>query len=414
MQLVFEAVSESQPGAKWKALFQRYWPAYKAWYLQRMRTDPPSRHEATTALRRYMPELVPIFEELVELTGGDDLAAGFLSCYRPPPYLISCSQAVLSKPGARVLVRNYDLDPNLNEGLILHSSWSGRRVIGTSEFTWGVADGMNDAGLALSLAFGGSRSVGNGFGMPLILRYVLQVCDDLNSAVEVLRRVPSHMAYNVTLLDRHGDSTTVQVACNREVKVIKPAIATNHQGVVEWPEHGRFTATVEREEFLRARLADATTTEPGLVGSFLKPPLYNTDYRNGFGTLYTAVYRPHEGAVQWRWPDAVWEQSFDNFREGERSVQYTPSGARVAPTRSSPRSEAKPQAAAWGKCKGQRPSCGASDGFLPVLAAIRAGLMAGGGELAAPLQAWFEEAEHSATIPWERFGSACARQFAVV
>lgn len=120
--------------------------AYRAWYLNRGGADQPSLRAAEQALRHHMPEFVPTFERLVELTGADELAARLLSCYRPPTYLISCSQAALSRPGKRMLVRNYDLDPNLNEGLVMHSAWNGRQVIATSEFMWGVADGMNNAG----------------------------------------------------------------------------------------------------------------------------------------------------------------------------------------------------------------------------------------------------------------------------
>ena len=122
-----------------------------------------------------------------------------------------------------VLARNYDLHPDLNEGVIIRTGWSGRRVLGTSEFLWGLADGMNEDGLALSLAFGGSREVGPGFGITLILRYVLEVCTTVPDALEVLARLPSHMAYNVTLLDRHGAAKTVQLAPARRPQDSRPA-----------------------------------------------------------------------------------------------------------------------------------------------------------------------------------------------
>jgi predicted choloylglycine hydrolase len=58
-------------------------------------------------LREHMPELWPVYERLVELAGGGDLAFRFLTLYRPPPYLLGCSQAVWlgQEP---FLVRNYD------------------------------------------------------------------------------------------------------------------------------------------------------------------------------------------------------------------------------------------------------------------------------------------------------------------
>ena len=397
MHLSFEAVAEPRPGPRWQALFRRYWPAYRAWLIHRDRPGRPTPGQSRAALQRYMPELLATYDRLLELADGDPLAARLLSCYRPPAYLISCSQAALDTPTGPLLVRNYDLDPSLNEGLILHSRWSGRRVMGTSEFLWGLADGLNDAGLAVSLAFGGRRAVGDGFGIPLIVRYLLEVCDDLHEAVAALHAVPSHMAYNLTLLDRRGRSATVEVGPNRPLRVRQPALATNHQGTVEWAEHGRFTATVKRAECLRRHLADPATDPDALVDAFLGPPLYNTDYGNGFGTLYTAVYRPTGGSAGWHWPGAVWRQTLDDFREGARQVHYSAAGARVA----DPGIHADPV------CHGATTTADLD----PALAAVRAGLAAGGCRLAPALQAWFAEAGRGGRIPWERLGSAIASQY---
>jgi hypothetical protein len=218
------------------------------------------------------------------------------------------------------------------------------------------------------------------------------------------------MAYNVTLLDRRGESATVQVAPDRPPRVVRPAIATNHQGEVEWAEHGRFTATKEREHCLRTHHEDPQTEASDLIGAFLRPPLYNTDYGNGFGTLYTAVYRPEAGLAQWRWPGAVWEQSFADFREGRREVHYSPAGARMsetAPARATAVRRRREQAAGWGAAKPAHHV----EPVLPALAAVRAGLAAAGCTLSPPLAAWLREAERSGRIPWETLGVACAQQY---
>src|SRR5882724_2636737 len=115
--------------------------------------------------------------------------------------LIDRSQAVWSKDEP-FLVRNYDYSPQLCEGVILKTSWNGRQVISMNDCMWGVLDGINEDGLAVSLSFGGRRAVGVGFGVPLVLRYILEFCTSTAEAVEVLERVPVHMAYNVTVLDR--------------------------------------------------------------------------------------------------------------------------------------------------------------------------------------------------------------------
>ena len=322
MQMTFEAVAEAKPGTKWQACFHKNWPDYKAWFLSRGGHQGPSLGQSIQQLRRFMPELLPTYERLVELAGGDELAARFLSCYQPPAYLSGCSQAVWLGSEEPVLIRNYDLDPRLCEGLIFSSAWHGRKIIATNECLWGVDDGINDAGLALSLTFGGRRVIGKGFGIPLILRYILEFCDTTAEAIEVLRRVPSHMAYNVTVLDRRGNYATVMVAPDRPIQVTRAPVATNHQGAIENPEHARFTRTVERERFLNECLGDDRLTEQALIAKFLQAPLYNTAYRSGFGTLYTAVYRTEQGQAEFCWPDSTWVQSFANFRERKRFIRF--------------------------------------------------------------------------------------------
>ena len=53
----------------------------------------------------------------------------------------------------------------------MQTAWSGRRVIGMSDCLWGLLDGVNDDGLAVSLTFGGRTASGEGFAIPLVVRY---------------------------------------------------------------------------------------------------------------------------------------------------------------------------------------------------------------------------------------------------
>nr|WP_191285900.1 C45 family peptidase [Aliiroseovarius zhejiangensis] len=322
MQLNWRAISEAEPGPVWAELFGEYWPDYHRWWLRDGAEARPGYLDSVKALQEYMPELVPLFEQLCALAGGSDHAARFLSLYCPPPYLSGCSQAIW--PGAEpVLVRNYDYSPHAFDSLILHTSWQGRTVMGTSDGMWGLVDGMNDAGLAVSLTFGGRRVVGDGFGVPLILRYVLQTCETAKEAGEVLKRVPTHMSYNVTVVDAKRKYLTALMAPDRETILTTAAVATNHQERVEWASHARFTATVERERFLLQRLTLHVEPQEKFINSFLRPPLYSTAFTQGFGTLYTAVYRPRKRKLDIHWPKARWELHLDNFQGGARQI-FTP------------------------------------------------------------------------------------------
>lgn len=320
MDLPFEAIEEDKPGAKWQQLFERHWPAYERWFATPPRLDAPYYLTCLRALRQHMPELLPTYETLVELAGGGDTAARFLSMYSPPPYLTACSQAVIQAVEP-VLVRNYDYSPQLIEGAIVRTGWC-KPVIAMSDCLWGVLDGINGDGLAVSLSFGGRRAVGQGFGVPLLLRYVLEVCSTTQQAAEVLLRVPVHMSYNVTVADTAGRFVTAYLAPDRPPQVRPDAVSTNHQDEPEWHEHAQATSTLERERYLLGRLAQPDFDAVGLVDAFLRPPLYSTALDRGFGTLYTAVYGTRSRSAEYRWPGMRLRQSFDEFHEAQLTVRF--------------------------------------------------------------------------------------------
>jgi hypothetical protein len=190
---------------------------------------------------------------------------------------------------------------------------------------------MNEDGLVVSLTFGGRREIGQGFGIPFILRYVLEFCSNVEEAVEALVRVPSHMSYNVTVLDKTGAFKTVQLAPDKAPLVTDADFTTNHQGKVDWPENALFNRTVERAAFLENWLSENEHDPEKLVDAFLRRPLYNTHFAEGFGTLYTVDYRPVEGTVQLRWPQHAVLQSLDDFQEQYQLITFDQPLPAIAP-----------------------------------------------------------------------------------
>lgn len=312
----FRAMEELDVGPKWQGVFDVAWPEYRRWFLQEGEEARPSYATSVRMLRAHMPELMPVYERLVDLAGGGDLAARMLSIYKPPPYLAACSQGVWTGEGGPVLVRNYDYAPSRLEGVIWHSRLLEHRVIGMSDCLWGLLDGMNDAGLAASLTFGGRRVLGDGFGIPLIVRYVLETCVSTAEAQATLARLPCNLSHNLTIVDRAGEVVTAYLAPDREPLFSRSPVATNHQGIVEWPEQARATRTLEREQYILELLQAPGSTAEDLAAAFLQPNLYSTSYDSGFGTLYTAVYKTAVLEMEYRWPGFTWPQSFDPFEEG--------------------------------------------------------------------------------------------------
>lgn len=324
MTLTFDAVAEPTPGLKWQARWQRSWPAYEAWFIGRGGDHGPSASQCRAAMHRYMPELVPVYEKLTTLAGGSDRAARFLSTWCPPTYLGGCSLAAIADETDVRLVRNYDLSPDLNEGLLLRSEWTGRAVMGMVEFLWGLSDGINDAGLSVALAYGGRSETARGFGITTILRYVLETCDTVDDALHVLRRVPSHMAYNVVLADAAGNTASVELAPGGGMRVMPRAIATNHQSAPTKADRPAFTRSHERLDYL----AQLSTEPRDLNAQFLKSPLLQDRYAEGFGTLFTAEYDPIARTIGLTMNTLGMVQSLADFAETQRVIDYAtaPSG----------------------------------------------------------------------------------------
>jgi predicted choloylglycine hydrolase len=328
MQLNFRSLAEDQPSDALRQVFAHGWPGWSEWVRKRHTARSTDLRDARLALRRNMPEFERLWDNWVDVCGADENVALFLSFWSPPRYLVNCTQAVFVDHDGPLLIRNYDLDPHLNESTLLSTRWRGRRVAGMVEGIVGLADGMNDAGLAASLTFGGRTIRAAGFGIPLIIRYVLEMCTDVQQAVEALRSVTSHMSYNVSVVDASGDWATVYLAPDRPAIVTRSAFTTNHQLGVEWPRHGRFSNTKGRSDHLEILFQQPDLTADRLLGEFLRPPLASTGYSRGFGTIYTALYRPVTQKISLVWMDGSREDhDLDAIGLRERLVHFSPAGS---------------------------------------------------------------------------------------
>lgn len=296
-RLAFQAMSDDQLGDTLGALFCRYWPSYRRW----MRNAPVCPvEECVSNLRAYMPELLPVYERLLGIFHGDASVARFLTLYRPPPVVRGCSQLVIDDDGP-ALIRSYDHHPNLFDGVLLATELGGGRTMAMTDCLWGALDGINEHGLAVALAFGGRNVVGDGFGAPLVVRYVLETCSTIGQAKKVLARVPVYMSYTFVMVDRSADFVTVHVDPHRSTRCITRRASANHQFPDDWPAYCEQSASIERLTKLEALLG-SETKEHRVVASFLQPPLWRTDYKRGSGTLYVASYRPQEQSVTLHWP----------------------------------------------------------------------------------------------------------------
>ena len=317
----FRSLSEDSLGTVWQREFKALWPAYRRWFLRYGEQDRPTYYESIQALNKYLPEFLPTYESMVELAGGGDHAARFLAQYCPPPLFRGCSQAVYIKDEP-VIVRNYDYSPFVFDGLLLRSRFDQRTVIAMIDCMSGVLDGMNEDGLAVSMSFGGREEFGDGFGITILLRYILEYAGNVREACELVEDIPVHGAYNVTLLDRNADLATLTIMPGESTRITNARVATNHQPGSSWPKYEEKVKTFLRHEHLSDVIGKQEDSVENFAQRFLRPPLYNNQFGRGFGTLYTAAYFPTRGECRYLWPGHEWSFDFQNYRQTEYQVQF--------------------------------------------------------------------------------------------
>ena len=326
----FAAVSDDPTGANLQAAFEVRWPAYANWYLSGAdNRERPSAEECRAQLQLHMPELLPCYDHLLHRLAPPshpELLPQLLSLYNAPAFIAGCSQAVWRRPGEAALIRNYDFPHRLWDAMLLHSNWNGTRVMAMTDCLWGVLDGINEHGLAVSLSFGGRMQVGDGFSVTLILRYILEFCHTVEQACAVLQRVPVSMTYNVVVMDCHGNSRTVFIGPGQAAEVTERLSTTNHQPLSAAANRLNTDEDVlpdsrVRDRFLQSRLTDPQQSLPHLQQLFLSEPLYrsNKDAR-GWGTIYTSMYQPQLGTVSVMWPNQQLVQSFGHFQDTRLQV----------------------------------------------------------------------------------------------
>lgn len=304
-----EFFAEAQPGPKWQAGALAYWPRLRDWLLQGREATLPSAEEGRKALAEMMPELLPSYERLLALLPDDEAARRLLAHWCPPPIFAGCSVACLAAP-APLMLRNYDFDPAAFEGRVWLSRLTGRPVLASLEGVWGALDGVNEAGLAAALTFGGGPEAGRGFSAPLIVRYLLETCATVAEARAALARLPSALVHNLALLDRSGARLIAYLHPQRPTRFEEIGTVTNHQPGAE-------PAPEQDPTFSCTRLAHLRSGPPA-PAQFLQPPLHAALLDHS--TLYSVAYAPAEGSARFFWPGRELVQSLERFTETSVTV----------------------------------------------------------------------------------------------
>ncbi len=139
------------------------------------------------ALKSHMPELLPTYERVLELADGGDQAARFLSLYNPTPYMTGCSQAVWTR-GQSVLGPQLRLQRHAcGKRRCCIRAWNGQTSDRDERLSVGRPGWHERKWSGRFAGIRRAKGCGIGFGIPLILRYILEFCETVSQSIEVLR-----------------------------------------------------------------------------------------------------------------------------------------------------------------------------------------------------------------------------------
>ena len=237
--------------------------------------------------------------------------------------MTGCSQLAWQSPTGALLIRNYDYDPRWFEGVLFHTHWL-RPVIGFSDCAWGLLDSMNGDGLCASLTFGGSRATDTGFAITLLIATCSKPVKTVAQAVEAFRRIPVHMAYNVSLVDAHGDHRVLHLHPGGGLTELHQRVCANHQTKVAWPEYEKLTATRERHAHLEFLVEQPEQSRANLVRSFLSDPSINRTFSAPLEPCIPACGIPIKGTFTYTGRARYCARAFDHFEAQTFRIRLQP------------------------------------------------------------------------------------------
>jgi predicted choloylglycine hydrolase len=144
-----------------------------------------------------------------------------------------CSIFATDNGSEIVFGRNYDFFYRFkrHSESFLTKPAEGYYSMGNSDIFIGREDGVNEKGLAVTMAWVAPKTINPGINFILLTRYFLDKCANVREALKTLTRAHHVTANNYLLADREGDIAVVK-ACTEKVRIRRPEdgfiVCANH------------------------------------------------------------------------------------------------------------------------------------------------------------------------------------------
>ncbi|SHN06926.1 C45 family autoproteolytic acyltransferase/hydolase [Gracilibacillus kekensis] len=197
--------------------------------------------------------------------------------------------------GEDYLVRNYDYHPKTYDGRFVsfQPTDHGFATIGTSQRVTGRCDGMNEKGLSLSYTFINRKRPGDGFVCHMVGRMVLELCQNTEEAVRLLRELPHRGSFSYVLFDGNKVRATIVETSPRGVEVREDSACTNHfEKLKKENRHFLDDSNKRLATMKNSQRNDLTVEKAFQLLNDKDKGLFSNQYYNWAGTIHTVGYFP--------------------------------------------------------------------------------------------------------------------------
>ncbi|MEK5444100.1 C45 family peptidase [Fredinandcohnia sp. FSL W7-1320] len=132
--------------------------------------------------------------------------------------------------GEDYMIRNYDYHPKTYDGRLVtfQPTDGGYATLGLTQKITGRSDGINENGLTMGYTFMNRKRPGNGFVCYMIGRLILELCSNVEEAVQLLQEIPHRGSFSYVLFDSTCEMPFIVETSPRRVEVRRGYTCTNH------------------------------------------------------------------------------------------------------------------------------------------------------------------------------------------
>lgn len=198
--------------------------------------------------------------------------------------------------GEGYLVRNYDYHPKTYEGryTFFQPEDRGYAILGPSQRITGRMDGMNEKGLTMGYNFMNRKKPGEGFICCMIARLVLEVCANVEEAVDMLKEIPHRHSFSYIVYDKENKTRIVE-GTPRGVAVREATVCTNHfEEILEENRYHLIDSKRRIEILEKKQNFELSSKEAFHLLNDKDKGIFSEDYGSWAGTIHTSAYFPLE------------------------------------------------------------------------------------------------------------------------